>query len=331
MFTTYEMDEDKLYGSLFGAVIGDALGFPYSGYSAVYRRWIDTSAVKAYKAHRSGQYPPGRFTALSQMLLGVLEALSGKSGRSAGDSIGRYLFPLARDRLFIGGAEVVTMSLEAWARKSSAHHPFEAGNGAKRRIIPPLHLLPLAFLEYENEDALYNTIISAAKPTGHDFPLSLAVASGFIAAVRYAVSSDEIVLGMLIDAVSQAASRFSAYVAERIKHIPDYLFSIDREGTVSFEAELSEPMLFQVLSGITSFVRDPYDVERSLLIVLRNGGGCAAAFVCGALAGVFSGEQKLPPALRENIAEFQEVQRLTRCFRRECRQGEAGTAVVRKG
>jgi len=303
-----ELSEDKIRGCLYGAAVGDALALPYGGLSSVFAGALGKEALEAFKPHRSGAFPVGQSSSLVQLMLAVGQAIGEHGGELTSDVLGGYLFPLARDRALVCAPGDLIAALEAWVRGRSA--PPRADAEA------PIHLLPLALLEGETEEDLTRKLLAAVKPTGHDRAEALALGATFLSVVRYCLAADEVVLGDLLDAARAAAARFSASVSEEVNRIPDFLCLAERDGMGPLRERIPQNSVFEVIAGMVSFLKSPYSGERSLLIALRSGGGCAAGFVCGALAGAFGGEGKIPRRLRETLALKREIESRVAVFLR---------------
>jgi hypothetical protein len=283
-----------------GAAVGDALAFPYAGLSPIFTGSLGRESVQSFRAHRSGNYPVGQGSHFVQLTLAVVEALSEGDLAVTADRIGSYIYPLARDRLLVAPPPGLLASLEGWARGRTS---------PRVNAEPPVHLLPLALLEWGSAEALGDDLIAAARSTGHDSPEGLAMGAAFLAAARFSLLREDIVLGDLIDETRNLAGRFSPRVAEDLGRIPDLLCVSERDGIGPHAGVMSSPAVFQVVAGLISFLKSPHDCGRSYLIAQRSGAGCAAAFVCGALGGAFNGEAKIPPVLRETVSMRAEVQR----------------------
>ncbi len=296
-----QLTPDKIAGSLLGAAVGDALAFPFEGLSSVFTGALGREVVQAFRAHRSGMYACGQTTAFTQLMLAASEALADPCGEAPGDVVGRFLFPPARDRLLVEPPAGVLAALDAWFRGGSCR--------ARADAEPPIHLLPLALRDHAHEDALYRDLAAAARCTGQDAPDVLAAGAAFLAAVRHSLSAGEIVLGDMLDAARGGALRFSRGAAAGVDAIPDALFVAERDGACPFENGTAVPAVRQVLAGLMSFLKSPYDCSRGLLIALKSGGGRAAGFVCGALAGAFGGEAAIPADLARAVRDGAEVRR----------------------
>ncbi|GEM_PF-520664 len=293
MSAMFPISADKVVGSLLGAAVGDALAFPFQGLSPVFTGALGREAVQAFHAHRSGRYPAGRTTAFTQLLLAAAEALADTSGEAPGETVGRFLFPPARDRLLVEPPAGLLAALDAWSRGGSCAPRAEAE--------PPIHLLPLALCGSPHEEALYRDLAAAARCTGQDAPEVLAAGAVFLAAVRHCLNAGEIVLGAILDTARDGARKFSETVAAGVDAIPDALFRAERDGACPLGNRA--PAMRPVFAGLMSFVKSPYDCGRALLIALKSGGGCAAGFVCGALAGAFGGEAAIPAGLAQAVCD----------------------------
>jgi ADP-ribosylglycohydrolase len=295
------MTEDKLRGCLYGAAAGDALMFPYEGHSPIYTESLGREAVGAYKRHRSGRYPAGQVTWAVQLALAVGDAVSeGGPGVSA-ELVGSYLFPLARDRVLVAPPDGLIDALEAWARG----RPGRGRDGAEA----PIHLLPFVLADPEGDEQTDRALVAAARLTGHDVPEALALGAAFFSSVRYSLAAAEIVLGDLLDRARGGAARYADAIAEDLNAVPDLLCLSERDGIGPLAEEVSSAAAFPVLAGLISFLKSPYDCERSFLIAQRSGAGCVAGFVAGALGGAFNGESRIPEALKEAMVVRDEIER----------------------
>lgn len=293
------LSDDTVRGCLFGAAVGDALAYPYGGLSPVFTASLGREAIQRFKPHRAGAHPLGQVTFSVQLTIGVVEALAHNGGAVSGDTVGSYLYPLARDRALVAAPAALFASLEAWARGRPAAPRSDAE--------PPIHLLPLALIPEESGGDPLRDLEDAARPTGHDAPESLALGAAFFAAVRYTLSVREVVLGDFLDAVRAAAARFAPAASESFNAMLDLLSLSERDGIGPLAERIASASAFPLVAGMMSFVKSPYDAERSLLIAQRSGAGCAAAFVCGALGGAFNGAAAVPRTLVENLVVRDEL------------------------
>lgn len=294
------LSTETIRGALMGAALGDALGFPYDGYSSVYTGTLTDDLFGQFKAHRSGRYAAGQVTAFTQLTLALLPAMPGKSSMDVSSrAVGGVLFPLAREGRLVKPSLHLLAAMEAWARMRNAPRADS--------VSAPVHLLPLAFLSFSDEAELLRAIREAALPTGHDFPESLAVAAVFLFTLRYILSVEDIVLGDLIDEARAAAGHFSDTVSMAVDAIPELLYQCRRKSITPALSDTADQMIDAVLSGLMGFLMSPYDYRHSLLMTLKSGGGCAPAFVCGAFSGALNGESRLPEGLIAALPNFQEA------------------------
>ncbi len=294
MIVVNDGTEARRSGSVLGAAVGDALAFPWEGLSSVYTAALGREVVQSYKAHREGTYRPGQGSYLAQLMAAVLEYMSRHGRHADSEALGRYLYPLARDRVLVRPPERLCEALEDWARGRSSR--------IRGPAEPPLHLLPLAVFSGPQEEGEFAArLLAAAAITGQDAPESLGAAAAFFAAVRSCLRAEEIVLGDLLDVCQEGARRFSPAVARDTSCVVDMLGRSERDGMESFERYGSTSASGRVIAGIVAFLKSPYDMERALLIALRSGGGCQTAFTCGALSGAFLGQSGIPKRLRGDL------------------------------
>ncbi len=295
----------KLRGCLYGSAVGDALALPYTGLSAVFTGSMGRETVQGFKPHRSGNYLSGQPSFRVQLMLAVSEALGHEESGLTAEALGSYLYPPARDRVLVEPSDGLLPCLEAWVRGRRC--PAVPG------VEPPVHLLPLALVE-QDDDQVVKNLVAAAPCTGHDSPDALGLGAAFLFSTRYTFAAEEIVLGDLLDAARAAAARFSDTVAEDLNSITDLLCLSERDGMGPLAGEVSSRAAYQVIAGLISFLKSPYDCERGYMIAQRSGAGCVAAFICGALSGAFNGEDKVPRQLRQGLVLRQELERCARAL-----------------
>ena len=290
--------QGRIFGAFLGAFCGDALGFPLEGLHPDFAAGLSRENIFAFRPHRSGLWPAGQTSYLSQLLLASLRAVSEGSGQT--EDLASYFFPLARDRLLVLPPKGLSENIERWVRKEKQTLP--VGSGL------PVFLFPL-ILASPGEADLWPQLRAGAQLTGQDDGPTLALTAGFFGALRYALEAEEIVLGDLLDQARQGASFFDRRQAQVLRKIPDLLGKVERDDAVPATEAGRNPAEGALISGLVAFLKSPYDFPRSMLIACRSGAGSLAPFICGALAGAFGGREKIPRELIEKVKDADEFER----------------------
>ena len=67
--------KSRFRGTVLGAAVGDALGFPFEGSSRSFVMAIGSDAITHYEKHRSGYFPEGQYSDDTQMSLATIESI----------------------------------------------------------------------------------------------------------------------------------------------------------------------------------------------------------------------------------------------------------------
>ena len=66
----------RFRGTMLGAAIGSALGFPHSGSSRTFMRALGSEVIEGYVRHRNGYFPVGQHGAGVQLMTLAAEAIA---------------------------------------------------------------------------------------------------------------------------------------------------------------------------------------------------------------------------------------------------------------
>ncbi|MGE4619510.1 MAG: ADP-ribosylglycohydrolase family protein, partial [Planctomycetota bacterium] len=132
--TLKEQLPGRFRGSLQGAAIGSALGFPYSGSSRTFMRALGSEVVQGYVRHRSGYFPEGQHGASVQLLTLAADAIA-DSGAVDASVIVDFWVPLWRENRIIERLTDVDVAMSCWLRRGTSARgcacgPGEQGSGS---------------------------------------------------------------------------------------------------------------------------------------------------------------------------------------------------------
>jgi len=307
------MLRSRFRGALLGVAVGDALGFPFEGSTHSFMAALGPDAMQAFEAHRSGYFPPGQFSDDTQMSIATVEAILAAKGFS-GRAIAEAFLPLWRENRIIGRSPGCTEAIERLIERTadwrtSGCEEGRAGNGAAKRAIP------LGLWNYDEPERLVEETVLAAEITHRD-PRAVAGAVGVAAAVAYAITHREVILGEWIDAVSTGMAPIAPAFARHLQELPHLLsrgepeairtigrFGFDDPGLAPPD-RVSAFVVPSVMTAFYWFLRHPDDWRATVAGCLRSGGDVdTIASIGGGISGAFNGEGGIPEPLRREVVD----------------------------
>ena len=91
----------RFRGTVLGAAVGDALGFPFEGASRSFVVAIGSEVITQYEKHRSGYFPEGQYSDDTQLSLATIEGIV-EAGGVDGETLSSHYAVLWRENLIIG-------------------------------------------------------------------------------------------------------------------------------------------------------------------------------------------------------------------------------------
>lgn len=315
--TMKSMLRSRFRGAMLGLAVGDALGFPFEGSTHSFMAALGPDAMQAFEAHRSGYFPPGQFSDDTQMSIATVEAILAAKGFS-GRGIAEAFLPLWRENRIIGRSPGCTEAIERLIERTtdwrtSGCEEGRAGNGAAKRAIP------LGLWNYDEPQRLVEETVLAAEITHRD-PRAVAGAVGVAAAVAYAITHREVILGDWIDAVSAGMSPIAPAFARHLQELPHLLsrgeaeairtigrFGFDDPGLAPHD-RVSPFVVPSVMTAFYWFLRHPDDWVATVAGCLRSGGDVdTIASIGGGISGAFNGEGAVPEPLRRGVVDRERI------------------------
>ncbi len=306
----------RFRGTMLGAAIGSALGFPHSGSSRTFMRALGSEVIEGYVRHRNGYFPVGQHGAGVQLMTLAAEAIA-TVGSVQPQSIVDHWIPLWRENRIIERLPDVDVAMSRWLRRGRdargcACGPGEVGSGSLVTSVL------IGLWDHDDPTSLVDDCERLIGVTHEDQEVR-AVSSALASVISHNLTHKDVVLGDVIDGATAAAARIDMAVADRIQEIPmllasselvafDQLASSSDESSNADHSGIENRALPIFLVALHSWLRNP--VEPMLVIgsCLSAGGAVEmTAAVGGALAGSCSGEHRFPAVLKEGLLEGEEI------------------------
>lgn len=306
----------RFRGTIQGAAIGSALGFPYSGSSRTFMRALGSEVLQGYVRHRNGYYPVGQHGAGVQMLSLAADAIS-HAGAVDPVQIVDHWIPLWRENRIIERLPDVDVAMSRWLRRGTeargcACGPGENGSGSLVSSIL------IGLWDHDSPDALVDDCERLIGVTHEDTEVR-AVCAALASIIGHNLTHHDVVLGDVIDGATAAAARIDTSVPRRIQEIPMLLAASEAEAfekLAGSEEEISDVEHSGVenralpifLVALHSWLRSPSDPLEVMGSCLHSGGAVEmTAAVGGALVGSCVGEECFPARLIEGLLERDEI------------------------
>lgn len=315
--TLKERLQDRFRGTILGAAVGSALGFPHSGSSRIFMRALGNEAVDGYVRHRSGYFPAGQHGAAVQLLSLASRSIS-KEGMIRESAIIEEWIPLWRENRMIERLTDVDGAMSRWLRQGSSARGCACPPGEDGASALVCSLL-VGLWCHDSPEELNENIDRLTSITHEDSKVR-AVNAAMATVIAHCLTHHEIVLGEVLDSAATAADRIDSLVADSIQMIPGMLTlnekdaffqlsSVGEEGGESPDRIGVEARCLPVfMLALYSWFRDPSSPRSVLLSCLQSGGAVQlTAALGGALAGACCGESGLPRDLVTGLVDEDEL------------------------
>lgn len=307
--------ESQILGSLWGSVVGDALGVPVEFHT---RSQLSADPVIGMRAHGTHDQPAGTWSDDTSLVLCTIESLLTSNGLNTKDMAGRFVRWLLEAHWTPHGKtfDVGIAARQAIARfaagkpaeRCGGREEFDNGNGSLMRILPAA----LWFLRAHQSIAL--EAIHRISSITHAHPRSQ-MACGFFALFIRAQRNGKTPAEALHDAWDHARQAYAsadefreewpAFVRlhpHTLPHLPEA--DIRSTGYCVHTLEASIWCLLHAAS-----------FEQAVLSAVNLGDDTdTTASVAGALAGMHFGHAAIPAAWLQPIARHDEIQSLFHVF-----------------
>lgn len=306
----------RFRGSIQGAAIGNALGFPHAGSSRTFMRALGAEVVDGYVRHRSGYFPEGQHGAAVQLLSSAAEAIA-ESGEVSADAIIENWVPLWRENRIVERLADVDVAMSRWLRngvtaRGCACGPGEDGSGAL------LCSILVGLWDHDEPDRLLEDCEILTGVTHEDTTVR-AVSAALATIIAHNLTHHSVVLAEVIDGAAQAAGSIDQNVPSRIQEIPMLLATPERDAFEQLaESEQGNPDVSH--SGVSNaalpiflvalhcWLRNPKQPMPVIQSCLQTGGSInMTAAVGGALVGSSVGEGRFPSHLVSGLVEGREI------------------------
>ncbi|MGE3166650.1 MAG: ADP-ribosylglycohydrolase family protein [Planctomycetota bacterium] len=310
----------RFRATLLGGAIGDALGFPFEGYSSSFMAALGNEATQQFVRHRSGYFPAGQYSDDTQLTLATVEALLEQRGFD-GAAIARHFVPLWRDNLVVGRGRATSEAIDRLLNgtadwQTSGAEEGRAGNGAAMRAAP------FGLLDFDDTERLIEHAVAASRIT-HKDPLAVAGAVAIAAAVAYNLTHRDVILGEFLDCVGGATRGVDARFANYVITMPRLLSlreeaAVDEISTTGLDGPYRESgdgiapfVVPSVLIALYHFLRTPHDFRATVRGCLYAGGDVdTTTALAGAVSGALNGEAALPQNLVESLQDAARIRDL---------------------
>ncbi len=317
---TLEDLSNRFAGAILGAAVADALALPYRHYSRSFLRSIAGPLTRDFAEPTGFRHPHGQYSDDTQEALAVTASIV-ETGDVSAEAIAHHLIPLARDHLLI---DRDPGTAEALARLSTSDGSQSGNPPGFAEIAPASRALPIAIWRHRDKEALEADVVLSTRIT-HCDSRSIASALAFAAAVASNLQTEELILGVFIDRVAGAASKYDPILAEAITDFPRTLSLSESRALRLFETLAPDDRYLpsqdglgmysipSILVAMYYFLRAPYRYERVVESCLRVGGEInTPAFLAGGMSGALLGESEIPSSLGCGIVDSQEIRRACR-------------------
>jgi ADP-ribosylglycohydrolase len=291
-------DKDKIRGSLFGTLIGDALGAPIENMNiqeivSRYGKVRDYIENELRKKH----IPKGAYTDDGELTLEIMDAISDFGFPNPYDVskrfalIGRRVDEDPKENRGYGiGSLMSFRRLDAGVNWRFTGNP-SPGCGAAMRVSP------IASLKLDLE-----AIVEQISRITHTDPIAIAGAIAMAYAIQkaYGLDSDFDKMGF-INEVAQETRNYSPILSDEISLIKNYLEVSPEEVIPKLPFSDSEPKrkgrktIGTVPIAIYSFLRPPKDFEETIVTAINHSGDSdSIGAMAGAISGAFNGYAQIP-------------------------------------
>ncbi len=314
--TLKEQLAGRFRGSIQGAAIGNALGFPHAGSSRTFMRALGAEVVDGFVRHRSGYFPEGQHGASVQLLASAAEAIV-ESGQISASAIIEHWVPLWRENRIVERLSDVDIAMSRWLRngvsaRGCACGPGEEGSGAM------LCSILVGLWDHDEPDRLLEDCEIMTGVTHEDTTVR-AVSAALATIIAHNLTHHSVVLAEIIDEAAHAAGRIDQSVPSRIQEIPMLLATPERDAFEQLadsadgasdvgHSGVNNAALPIFLVALHCWLRNPKEPMAVIQSCLQTG-GCIdmTAAVGGALVGSSVGEGQFPARLLSGLVEGKEI------------------------
>jgi ADP-ribosylglycohydrolase len=322
MGKTQQKLQSRYRGAILGAAIADALAFPFRNYSRDFLVSVAVPLTQDYEAPRDGFHRAGQYTDDTQGLLAVIDSILERedlvNDDESAELIVDHLIPLWRDMLVVDADPDMTEAMQSVVRgitpwNEAALPPGYASAGAVTRGIP------IGIWDCKSRDQIPGHIETLVSVT-HEDARVLAVSAGIAAGIASNLETDELILGDILDRVSNACAVFDRDVADAVLDMPRFLSQTEARAIemilrVLFDEDhpprddgLGDYAVPVLLIALYQFLKTPHDYSTAVDRSIRVGGHVSTiAAVTGAFSGSFNGDEQLPGRLIEGLAESDDI------------------------
>ncbi len=306
----------RFRGTIQGAAIGSALGFPHSGSSRTFMRALGSEVLQGYVRHRNGYFPEGQHGAGVQLLSLAAEAIA-HSGAVNPEQIVDHWIPLWRENRIIERLPDVDVAMSRWLRRGAEARGCACGPGEDGSGSLVCSVL-VGLWDHDSPDALVDDCESLIGITHEDTEVR-AVCAALASIIGHNLTHHEVVLGDVIDGATTAAARIDTSVPRRIQEIPMLLAASEaeafeklagpEEGISDVDHSGVENRALPIfLVALHSWLRSPSNPMEVIGSCLHAGGAVEmTAAVGGALVGSCVGEECFPSELLDGLLEKDEI------------------------
>lgn len=318
----------RFRGTVVGALIGDAIAFPYQHYSRDFLRSHVQNHADGYGEHHAGFYPKGQYSDDGQVLLAVIDSIA-DAGRVSGENLATHFVPLWRDNRLIEREASSALAMEKLVQGSTTWNDSGLPPG-HAEIAPVTRAVAIGLWAHGRDGELTEAVRTCTGIT-HTDPRVLAAAAATAAGIAHNLHTDELVLGPFLDALSNASEAFDPRFAEELLDFPRVLSMPDVDALRHFgriHPDDAYPTSSEGLgtycipafwTAIYSFLRSPYSFVRGVDSCVRAGGNIdSPALLTGALCGALLGEEGLPDTLVSDLVGSAELRPQVNRFFHAC-------------
>ncbi|MCZ6794986.1 MAG: ADP-ribosylglycohydrolase family protein [Planctomycetota bacterium] len=320
MPTLHDHYTSRFLATLPGCAVADAVSFPYKEYSRTYLRSLARPVTSEYARHPAGQHPPGQYTERTQATLAVATSILEAGGVEA-ETAAEHLIPLWRDVLVIdadpSSTKAMTRLVEGVTDWRSSGH----GEGVAT-AAPLTRAVPVGLWDATEPERIPQDAARVLRLTHNDSRV-LGAGAGLAAAIGYNLRSEELVLGVLLDSISEAAGVFHEELAEAVHELPRILSQTDVRAWEMIDDLLPDDrhppredglgtyVVPVFLLSLYHFLKSPGDYERAVNSSIKLGGEPGSVVsLTGALVASHQGGDGLPEGLLADLINVREIDRL---------------------
>lgn len=306
--------EKKLFGGVFGFVIGDVLGVPVEFSS---RQERDADQVKEMRAYGTYHQPFGSWSDDTSFMLCLLEALLGDDivERLKDNMIACYskgMFTPSGQLFDIGiSTRNAIINLISGIKPTECGGILETdnGNGSLMRV------LPLAFVRDKYNDQEYIKLIEEVSSVTHGHKRSK------LACIIYVLLASNLYRGMDKEEALDSAIRIVFDVCgEKYKNeLKYYRFVLDKTIIKADRVQIkSTGYVVDTLEAVIwSFFNNSTYKDVVLTAINLGGDTDTIAAIAGGIAGIYFGYEEIPNRWLQNVLRKEEIMELCDRFRTE--------------